>query len=1073
MSTYTDLHNKVKESLNVDYHSRETNQKSLFLNPENEYWGTFHGEVDVKGASINNGVLSDVTIYKANLICSSLDGVDVTTFGKKLHELDDYVHYDLTNKIDNEDTRLQSEIDKEKTARTTQLNMLSSNLSIAVNGKYNAMLSAFDAEVSARIHGDKDSIAYTTLTANQLRTEILAETSARMKAIADETSARTDEDRRLRGVDYELNCKMIDTNLRLDAEINARSDDDARLDLRIDNIDNMSNERYLSAMSALAEHAQLNEQQLRELSAIIDDKVEHDKHYEIIGTKKIQSTYPYVLKDFAINRLEISAIDGYAYHTYDDREVNVGMLVCQNGDYDVPLTFFGLQHNDSVVNNALNPNVDIRFNDYGTIYEQGEGSGREYKIKITAGDEFENSYFTLMRDDDVYLPVKFDGRTIGKIHDYDTTPTGGAFIKKGLLTITSLDTDIKPFKHVVWRFDVDAGETKYVEDEICIKYNGDNTFLLGFNPVKCQQIKNSFDNYLFAKVYDGGIIRNDALVKNVHVRVETLSVIDRATNEIVETPINKYFDLSASNDYAVEIAPFVYLKCLFSNDYSSYKFEVQEITKHWKYELKLSSDEELSGETVAHVTVGSANEKIEDNAFSTLSIDFTEGLVPGLLPASFLSTYVLKRDITVPERLWKATAENADGDKIQVTYDGAAVNVKMMKRVSEGVTYIKFLINTEDPVIGVDRSRIAYESEILPINTQSFTEWTYLGSTVAVIHDEIVSPADDIILNIKKNTTNEAVFVIPDRLASKKDYSREMLLVVKFMSPDDSRMINIKFVDPSGQPIKYFYNKQPEFLVGVNKYVAIKITEVANRIFLITDWNETEIRTKILELKQLIEDTATKLSDDYIERDNRISNALSNEISTAISHNTKGMKFFGDVNLSDAYNVDEIGAVVKEDWTLYGLIKTNAFINVSDKVLKAGFTFRATTEELDRTFTTKSPDGGSIELRNNDYIVLNKEISALSCIKVEDINIWKDYDLSVSALCAFTQSEVKKLSTGLNTSLSTFITDHYERTFDTDVLVSAAVDYKFDMLKMVDEEDPNKMFTMHLSGGTIVLVPMN
>jgi len=175
--------------------------------------------------------------------------------------------------------------------------------------------------------------------------------------------------------------------------------------------------------------------------------------------------------------------------------------------------------------------------------------------------------------------------------------------------------------------------------------------------------------------------------------------------------------LSVSNDYTVEIAPFVYLKCLFSNDYASYKFEVQEITKHWKYELKLSSDEELSGETVAHVTVGSANEKIEDNTFSTLSVDFTEGLVPGLLPASFLSTYVLKRDITVPERLWKATAENADGDKIQVTYDGATVNVKMMKRVSEGVTYIKFLVNTEAPAVGVDHSRIAYESEILPINT--------------------------------------------------------------------------------------------------------------------------------------------------------------------------------------------------------------------------------------------------------------------------------------------------------------------------------------------------------------------
>ena len=1034
MSTYTDLHNKVKESLNVDYHSRETNQKSLFLNPENEYWGTFHGEVDVRGASINNGVLSDVTIYKANLICSSLDGVDVTTFGKKLHELDDYVHYDLTNKIDDEDTRLQTEIDKEKTARITQLNMLSSNLSIAVNGKYNAMLSAFDAEVSARIHGDKDSIAYTTLTANQLRTEIQAETSARAEAIANEASARIDEDNllhaeddalhaedsRLSDVDYDLSCQIIDTNLRLDAEANTRYTEDTRLDFRIDNIDNMSNERYLSAMSALAEHAELNEQQLRDLSAVIDDKVEHDKHYEIIDSDKIQSTYPYVLKDFAINRLEISAIDGYAYHTYDDREINVGMLVCQNGDYDVPLTFFGLQHTDPVVHNALNPNVDIRFNDYGTIYEQGEGSGREYKIKITAGDGFENDYFTLMRDGDVYLPVKFDGRTIGKIHDYDTTPAGGAIIKKGLLTITSLDTDIKPFKHVVWRFDVDAGETEYVEDEICVKYNGDNTFSLGFNPVKCQQIKNSLDNYLFAKVYDGGIIRNDALVKNVHARVGTLSVIDRATDEIVETPINKYFDLSVSNDYTVEIAPFVYLKCLFSNDYASYKFEVQEITKHWKYELKLSSDEELSGETVAHVTVGSANEKIEDNTFSTLSVDFTEGLVPGLLPASFLSTYVLKRDITVPERLWKATAENADGDKIQVTYDGATVNVKMMKRVSEGVTYIKFLVNTEAPAVGVDHSRIAYESEILPINTQSFTEWTYLGNTVAVIHDENTDAADQIILNIKKNATNEAVFVIPDRLASTKDYSREMLLVVKFMSPDDSRMINVKFVDPSGQPVKYFYDKHPEFLVGVNKYVTIKITEVANKRFLITDWNETEIRAKIKALKQYIDDTTIYLSNElstFEEKAEEEITYISNEISTIARRDAKGMKYFGDVKLSDEYSIDEIGAVVREDWTLYGLIKTNEFINVSGKELKTGFTFRATGDAT-KTFVAKSPDGAEpLVLRNNDYLVLNKDINALSDISTNDVDIWKDYDLSVSNLI----KNINGISAWLSSTLSTEI----------------------------------------------------
>ena len=1059
MSTYTDLHNKVKESLNVDYHSRETNQKSLFLNPENEYWGTFHGEVDVRGASINNGVLSDVTIYKANLICSSLDGVDVTTFGKRLHTLDDYVHGAFTEKIDMEDARLQNEIDKEVTARKNAVKLLSSNLSIALN-----------SEISARIHGDEDSISYTTLTADQLRKEIQDEMSARQA----EDNVLHAEDCRLSNVDYDLSCQIIDTNLRLDAESNTRYAEDTRLDIRIDELDNQSNARYLSAMSALAEHAELNEQQLRDLSVTIDDKVEHDKHYEIIDTEKIQSTYPYVLKDYAINRLEISAVDGYAYHTYNDRDINVGMLVCENADYNIPLTMFGLQHRDPVVYNALNPNFDLKFEEYGIPQAQRPAAGREYTIKIVNGDDFEHKKFILQRDGDTYLPVIFDGRLIGKIHDYDTTPapSGRSIVKRGLLTITSLDTDLQPFKHIVWRFNSDIEDVEYVEDEVCIKYNCDNTFSLGYNPLKCQQIIDPDEGDVFAKVYDGGILydedwiaprpTNDELfgayqprpsIKNVRTKVGTLYLFDRTTDERIETPINKYFDLSVSNDFSAEIAPFVYLKCDFNDggedyidEYTSYKFKVEEITHHLKYGLKLSSDEELVGETVAYVTVGAANVKIQENTFTTLSVDFSEHIVPGLLPASFEKVYLLKKDRTTPEHLWKAVDENSDGDKIQITYDGAAINVKMMKRVSEGVTYIKFLIDTENPAIGVDRSRIVCQSDMMPINTREFTEWTYLGNTVAVVKEERTEEADQIVLNIKKNVEDEAVFVIPDRLATKKDYSREMLLVVKFMSSDPSRMINVKFVDPSGQPVKYFYDKHPQLLVGVNKYVTIKITEVANKKFLITDWNETEIRAKIIALKQYIEDTADALSTDYIARDLQLSAVLSteieeriagdlflsnelstfeekteeeiqylsNEVSTFIRRDAKGMKYFGDVRLSDAYNVDEIGAVTKEDWSLYGLLKTNDFINVSGKELRTGFLFRATGDAT-RTFTAKSPDHAApLELHNNDYLVLNKDISALSCISTNDIDIWKDYDLSVATLI----SNINEVSAWLSSTLS-------------------------------------------------------
>jgi hypothetical protein len=43
MSTYTDLHNRVKENLTVDYHTRITTQKISALNEENLFVGKFSG----------------------------------------------------------------------------------------------------------------------------------------------------------------------------------------------------------------------------------------------------------------------------------------------------------------------------------------------------------------------------------------------------------------------------------------------------------------------------------------------------------------------------------------------------------------------------------------------------------------------------------------------------------------------------------------------------------------------------------------------------------------------------------------------------------------------------------------------------------------------------------------------------------------------------------------------------------------------------------------------------------------------------------------------------------------------
>ena len=86
---------------------------------------------------------------------------------------------------------------------------------------------------------------------------------------------------------------------------------------------------------------------------------------------------------------------------------------------------------------------------------------------------------------------------------------------------------------------------------------------------------------------------------------------------------------------------------------------------------------------------------------------------------------------------------------------------------------------------------------------------------------------------------------------------------------------------------------------------------------------------------------------------------------------------------------------------------------------------------------------------------LSGEIDALSTALSGEIDkLSTALSGDIDKLSADLSGEIDALSTALSTDVSAFITDHYERTFDTDVLVSAEVDYKFDMLKLVDEERP-------------------
>lgn len=68
MSTYTELHNKLKESIAVSCQNRITTQAVKFHNEQNEYWGTFRGNIDLSSTVVTSAFLSNVVIADS-LLC--------------------------------------------------------------------------------------------------------------------------------------------------------------------------------------------------------------------------------------------------------------------------------------------------------------------------------------------------------------------------------------------------------------------------------------------------------------------------------------------------------------------------------------------------------------------------------------------------------------------------------------------------------------------------------------------------------------------------------------------------------------------------------------------------------------------------------------------------------------------------------------------------------------------------------------------------------------------------------------------------------------------------------------------
>ena len=246
MAVFTNIDNTLKETINVNYRTRETNQKVRFCNEENEYWGTFRGVLSVDGATLGNCRIYDAEID--NAVFSNVrfkDGIDFTTLNETVLALSlSFDELDTTvGELQTEVNRVNSELIKEITVRGYETSYLSGCLD-ATAQKLDFEVERLDGRITAdqedlqRISADHEL----RITTNKMGLESGMDRSDRndayLSGCVDYLSACSDylsscSDYLSACTDHLSGCTDFLSG-RLDDEAGIRYDDDSYLSGRID-----------------------------------------------------------------------------------------------------------------------------------------------------------------------------------------------------------------------------------------------------------------------------------------------------------------------------------------------------------------------------------------------------------------------------------------------------------------------------------------------------------------------------------------------------------------------------------------------------------------------------------------------------------------------------------------------------------------------------------------------------------------------------------------------------------------------------------------------------------------------
>ena len=1063
MSTYTDLHNQVKENITVDYNNRITTQRVRFLNEQNEFWGTLRGNVSAENITIEGGVLKGVTL-EDTILNGSLalpDGIDLHKVLQHVKEISSNLT-ETTERLDNEVEKREKAIRDEATLRSESDIKINSSISLQ-DFKLNTEILSVRKDLSTEIlsvrtdyRNDIDKINVDIY--NQSKEISTTLSTVLGNAIKLENTTRENNDAYLsNNIDVlkqetsYLSDEIDETRASLIGEVANRQHITSKLELSIANEVANSKNRDNILSNELLKHANLNCKQFADLSNELFTKIEHDRHYVINNgstTASNTDNWPYSCKDFAVNIYNPTINDGIAYYQDASGEkYNVGQIFKTSSDELYPFTLKTLteiQH--CGVESALIENWPYGF-DINKKSQRTEMNGYTISFDDTkTTGQLSDFVFNIIPTLPQFHKMEYFGTMIGKVSEAYPVDYYEDLIS-GKIWIDTNDSELETFnkfRNVIF----DKKDLSVINKETeRITYLGNNKFKLQKNINRTPFIgirdRLNLEHTEFGRIFENrdgikGIVKDTSKITEINV------YMDDPYNKMV-----RLYDTYNFRNIVKENIPFgdgfydIVLSANVVNETASFDLiNVSELYKYNFNKINVDGVEVVGGYIVPKKYNKTIAESID---FNSVDVNI-EGI---MWINAFKGIYTLTK---VPnESLW--TFEDIDDDKniLNIMFNGTTLYVKVTSGNDGAITKQRYQIKVNEPIIFNPTTchTHVYTSDVIDLSRYTEVE-DAPGATYEITVNANVTTEEfpKYTLKIANNDTDTLKIQIPERTST--DISREFTIVI---NPDCfvNKLVKLELVDSEGNAVKIVNNRNLDILIPTNMWTTFQVNEINNNVFFVKDFDDNEDHHYIRVLSNAINietnariindnsisnivdklstdlstdidnlstslSTTTKLSveelqDQIIANDNDIE-FLSNVADYIISVDTEHVSYKKTLpylaNLSNAITHEDLGYNY-----LSTFILQNIGINTPNKV-RLGDLFKLSA--IQSCLYDASIPPKSIQLGENDFFVVNKDIM-VSAITIDDIDIFRNAEREFNWLSTALSTDIDNLSTSLSNTV--------------------------------------------------------